>query len=177
MPNHPHASPLSMRMSPVSFHVTPPGEAEHYTGHVTVTDSGTQPVTVHPAVMRLGAKSACTEHSVPWLSVNRATFKLAPGESRTLAFTVTYTPGLTGNAAVMAYGQGAPGSGVSAWAGVGARVVVGDGTQQCTKTPVTMVAHASGLPVGPTALAALPAALLIAGAVLAVRRRRRRTLG
>lgn len=170
-----HTTPgLSMSMSPVSFRLNPPASgAKNFAGHVTVTDSGTLPVTVHPGVMQLAGKTTCVQHGVPWLRVNVATFKLLPGQSRVVPFTVAYKPGLSGNAAVMAYGQTTGSHTVSASAGVGARVMVAGGQQACQKVAVVAPHTSSGFPTGVAIVIGLLFAVALAvGVVLfAIKRR------
>jgi hypothetical protein len=167
-----HTNPLAMSLSPVGFKVPASDTAQTYTGHVTVTDTGTAAITVKPSAITLGKHTgSCTQGPPSWLKIETANFHLNPGQSHVVAFEVQDTPGLSGNGAVMAYGS-VPGHGVHASAGVGAQVKLGDGRQVCTR-PVSLPAPSSGG--APLALiVGLPLLLVALLAVVAVVVKRRR---
>lgn len=149
-------------------------KALSYTGHVVVKDTGSLPIFVKPEAITLGKHTQCTQGPPSWLRLDVATVKILPGHSSTLAFHVVAQPGQTGDGALLAVGSTGVGHGIHASAGVGARVLIGNGANTCTKPSAVFITHpSSGPPVLLIVLIAVAVALVIAGVVVARRRMRR----
>lgn len=149
-------------------------KALSYTGHVVVKDTGSLPIFVKPEAITLGRHTQCTQGPPSWLRLDVATVKILPGHSSTLAFHVVAQPGQTGDGALLAVGSTGVGHGIHASAGVGARVLLGNGANTCTK-PVSVAAPhaASGFPIWIVVLVVATLCLLV-GLVIAGRVRARR---
>lgn len=142
-----------------------------YAGHVVVRDTGSLPIVVKSQGVTLGKHTACSQGPPSWLKLDAATVKIQPGHTATLPFHVVAQPGQTGDGAIVAVGSTAAGHGIHASAGVGARVLLGNGANTCTK-PVSVAAPhaASGPPMVLLILVAVLAVALVAGLIVVGRK-------
>ncbi len=155
-----------LSLSPASTTLTR-YQGHGYSGHVTVTDTGSAAVNVHMSAIALGSsgRSCSTAHGAPaWLHVSAGSFKLAPGQARTVRYTVSAPAGTHGSGAVVATGSPVkPGHGNAKLSGsIGSRITLG--SDHCTTihpVAVAPTAH-NGTPVGAlVALALVLAALTL----------------
>lgn len=84
----PSPTPLALRVSPVKTEL--PAGWLHATEHVTLTNAGTQPITVTtaPITVHQAAQGCGVGGSNGWLSISDRTLQLAPGQSRTVTVTI-----------------------------------------------------------------------------------------
>lgn len=176
-------TPLAVSVSPVKF-ILPRGVL-NATEHVTVTNAGVDPITVHSVPMTvLQAAGGCGVAGAPdWVKVS-SIGRLVPGQSRTATITVHAPAGTDADVAAVFTAVGKSShlhSGGTLEASVGSQIVVNaTGTRtapECSRGHPRSLPHAagSGLPVLPVALAAgLVLAAIAVIVVLTLRRRRPR---
>jgi hypothetical protein len=158
-------APLAVRVSPLKF--TLAKGVLDTVQHVTVTNAGTDPITVHSSAMTvLQAHGGCGTVPAPdWVTVS-AIGELSPGQSRVATITVHAPQGYDGDVAGVFTAVGhspAHGSGGTLEASVGAQVVI-DATGTGT-APVCVPPRALPRPRNGTDTT-LIAGLVLAGAVL-----------
>lgn len=121
-------TPLSITVSPVKVDL-PAGQL-HATEHVTLTDNGTQPITVSavPVTVHQAAHGCGVGGTTTWLRVTPQAVYLAPGQVKTVAVRISAprtAHGTTDLTAVFtAHGQAASGSNVAVEGAVGSQFIV-----------------------------------------------------
>ncbi len=131
--------PYSITISPVGFHARP---GEYVI--MTVTDSGTKPITVNslPSILT-GTTGKCKLNAAPReMTVSPARFTLKPGESRRA--TVTINKNASPHLAIVFYATEKTRKNIKVNAGAAAQVTTKGTILQCN--PAAAITHKGGIP-------------------------------
>lgn len=178
MPTQPTPA-FVLAVGPNSVRIPVQPQAAVYHGAQQITNYGKQPIVVHESVERIltgKVPATCTQHGVTWLHASLASYRLMPGQTARVPFTVNIAPHMTGTAALIATGSstGKTGHNAHVGGGVATRIQIGDGAQQCHQASVVIHSASSGAPTGLIIMVGCLAALLIAGVAWSVWYGRRR---